>query len=373
MKWSIYLGKVSGIRISVHWTFVILLGWIFTVYYQQAQEILDAIMGVVFILSLFICVTLHELGHALTGQRFNIVTKNITLLPIGGVAQMEKLPEKPLQELWVAIAGPMVNVGIAVLLFFFLYFSNKIPPTLEAEHFENLNGTGFWLNLFVANIVLALFNLIPAFPMDGGRILRALLSLKFNRGKATQIAAGVGQILAMVFVFIGFFSNIWLVLIGIFIYLGAGAEAAFESTKTALAGNTVKDVLMTKYTTLLPEDTLEKAVGLLLDGQEQEFVVAENDQIMGILTRTELIKGLSEFGKEAPVSSSMRKDYLVLDVEMPIQEVYEKLMANSCSVAPVLDHGALIGIVDKENINELILVKTALAQRRENKESLLFH
>lgn len=373
MKWSLYLGKVSGIRISVHWTFVILLGWIFILYYQQAQEIREAIMGVVFILSLFICVTLHELGHALTGQRFNIVTKNITLLPIGGVAQMEKLPEKPLQELWVAIAGPMVNVGIAALLFSFLYFSNNIPQTFEPEQFENLNGTGFWLNLFLANIVLAFFNLIPAFPMDGGRILRALLSLKFDRGKATQIAAGVGQIMAIIFVFIGLFSNTWLVLIGIFIYLGAGAEAAFESTKTTLSGNTVKDVLMTKYTKLLPEDTLEKAVALLLDGQEQEFVVAENDRVLGILTRTELIKGLTEFGKDAPVSNSMRKNYLVLDVDMPIQEVYEKLMSNSCSVAPVLDHGELIGIVDKENINELILVKTALAQRQAGKEAVVFH
>jgi len=359
MKWSLHLGKIAGIKLSVHWTFIILIGWIFFAHYRMGHDTQQALMGVVFILALFVCVTLHELGHALTAKRFNIVTRSITLLPIGGLAQMEKLPEKPAQELWVAIAGPLVNVAIAILLYAYLSASNSIPPLINMEHMQ-LGGSAFWFNLLLANVVLAVFNLIPAFPMDGGRVLRALLAFKFDRNKATRIAASIGQFLAILFVFFGFFSNIWLVFIGVFIYLGAGAEATFEATKSILTGHSVKDVLMKQYTILQPQDTLEKVVELLLNGQEQEFVVVENNQVTGVLTRKELIAGLAEYGKQSPVANVMRKDFLTLNLKMPLQEVYQKLMANGSSVAPVIDAGQLVGIVDRENINELIMVKEAL-------------
>ena len=354
MKWSLNLGKVAGIKLSVHWTFIILIGWIFLMHYRMGHDTQQALMGVVFILALFVCVTLHELGHALTAKRFKIVTRSITLLPIGGLAQMEKLPEKPAQELWVAIAGPLVNVAIAILLYAYLSASNSIPPLINMEHMQ-LEGSAFWFNLLLANVVLAVFNLIPAFPMDGGRVLRALLAFKYDRNKATRIAASIGQFLAILFV-----SNIWLVFIGVFIYLGAGAEATFEATKSILTGHSVKDVLMKQYTILQPQDTLEKVVELLLNGQEQEFVVVENNQVTGVLTRKELIAGLAEYGKQSPVANVMRKDFLTLNPDMPLQEVYQKLMANGCAVAPVLDNGKLIGIVDKENVNELIMIKAAL-------------
>ena len=236
MKWSLNLGKVAGIKLTVHWTFIILIGWVFFMHYRMGHDMQQALIGVVFILALFVCVTLHELGHALTAKRFNIITQSITLLPIGGLAKMEKMPEKPIQELWVAIAGPLVNVVIAILLYVYLTISNSIPPLIDIEHMQ-LQGTGFWFNLLIANVILALFNLIPAFPMDGGRVLRAILAFKLDRGKATKIAATIGQLLAISFVFFGFFSNIWLVFIGIFIYLGAGAEATFEATKSILTGH----------------------------------------------------------------------------------------------------------------------------------------
>lgn len=359
MKWSLDLGRIGGIRLMVHWTFIILIGWIFLTHYQMGHTTQQALMAVVFILSLFVCVTLHELGHALTARQFKIITRTITILPIGGLAQMEKLPEKPIQELWVAIAGPLVNVVIAILLFAFLSFSNSLPSTIDMEHMQ-LDGSAFWFNLFLANIILAVFNLIPAFPMDGGRVLRALLAFKFERAKATRIAASIGQFLAMLFVFFGFFYNIWLVFIGIFIYLGAGAEASHESTKSTLAGHTVKDVLMTQYTSLLPGDTLGRVVQLLLDGQEQEFLVQENDRVEGVITRNELIKGLAEYGKLSPVSNVMIKDYITLNIDMSLQAAYQKLITKRCSMAPVLDKGQVVGIVDRENINELIMVKTAL-------------
>lgn len=359
MKWSLNLGKIAGIRMSVHWTFIILIGWIFFMHYRMGHDTQQALMGVLFIIALFVCVTLHELGHALTAKRFNIITESITLLPIGGLARMEKMPDKPIQELWVAIAGPLVNIAIAIGLYAYLMFTNKIPPLIDLEHMQ-LHGAGFWFNLLIANIILALFNLIPAFPMDGGRVLRALLALKLERTKATKIAAGIGQFLAIAFVFLGFFSNIWLVFIGVFIYLGAGAESAHETTKHALSGHKVKDVLMLQYSSLLPDDTLDKAVYLLLNGQDREFIVADTNKVYGILTRNELIRGLSEHGKTAAVSNVMRKDFITYHPETQLQEVYQKMMTSGCVVGPVILNGKLLGIVDKENIEEMLLINQVL-------------
>lgn len=364
MKWSLNLGKIAGIRLSIHWTFIILIAWIFFVYYRAGGTTQQALMGVVFILVLFACVILHELGHALTARRYNIQTKSITMLPIGGLAQMEKMPEQPEQELWVAAAGPAVNVVIAALLYLYLRLSGSWPDFANTD-LENLGieGFGFWFNLFVANVVLVAFNLIPAFPMDGGRILRALLAFRQPRSQATKIAAGIGQFLAILFIFLGFFVNVWLIFIGIFIYLGAGAEAFHETTKSVLEGHTVRDVVMENFTALVSGQSLQSVVHLLLDGQQTEFIVVDNGDVTGVVTREELIKGLSEYGKEASVSQIIRTDYLTLTPEMPLTEVYQKILAGSCNVAPVLQDGSLVGMVDKENINELIMVNQALQAR----------
>ncbi len=356
MRWSLKLGKVFDINLAIHWTFLILIGWIFIQYYRQNNDPYQALLGVLFIIGIFVCVTLHELGHALTAKRFDIQTKGITLFPIGGIAQLERMPEKPGQELWVAFAGPLVNVGIAFLLWILLVLFNGIPTTVDVDTLQNLGGMGFWFNLFLANVILAVFNLIPAFPMDGGRVLRALLSYRFDRGKATRIAASIGQLLAIFFVFLGFIGNIWLIFIGVFIYLGAGGEASFETSKSALEGYKVRDIIMRKYSTLSPEDPLRSAVSLLLDSQEKEFIVVSFGEVRGVLTMEDLIKGLSEFGAESPVSNVMKKDFLLLHPDMLLQEVYQKLMTHKCAVAPVIQDGQLLGIIDKENIRELILI-----------------
>jgi Zn-dependent protease/predicted transcriptional regulator len=371
MKWSLNLGRIAGIRLSVHWTFMILIAWVFITYYRLEQDMNQGLMGVVFVLSLFVCVILHELGHALTAKRYNIQTKSITLLPIGGLAQLEKMPENPRQELWVAIAGPLVNVVIAAIIYLGLSLTGTLPDLSATEEVMTLQEIGFWFQLFLANTILVIFNLIPAFPMDGGRVLRALLAFRMDRAKATRIAAGVGQVLAIAFVFLGFYGNIWLVFIGVFIYLGASAEANFETTKSALTGYTVKDVLMKKFTTLHPDEPLEKAVKILLDGQEQDFVVTDEDKLLGILSKKELIKGLSDFGNSAPVSSVMQKEYLTLHPEMTLQEVFQLMMLKNCHAAPVIEHNEFIGMVDRENIYELLMVKEALTDNeKKNKETL---
>src|ERR1051326_20064 len=204
MKQSLRLATISGIKVSVHWTFLLLILWVIVSTYIRTKNMNNSMMMVIFILALFVCVVLHEFGHALTAKSFGIKTRSIVLLPIGGVAQIEELPEKPSQELWIAFAGPAVNVVIAGILYALMYIL-RLTPTLSEP--LTLNQSNFMFYLFSANFALALFNLIPAFPMDGGRVLRAILSFSMNRDKATQISTFIGQVAAVAFVFLGLFYN----------------------------------------------------------------------------------------------------------------------------------------------------------------------
>ncbi|HET9487083.1 MAG TPA: site-2 protease family protein, partial [Chryseosolibacter sp.] len=241
MKYSLYLGKVSGITIRVHWTFLILIFWIVFSNLRSGLSFNEIAWSLTFVLTIFVCVILHELGHALTAQRFKIKTREISILPIGGVAQMETIPEKPKEELLVALAGPAVNILIAAILYPFVSLTHDME---ELKSLAQIGPTNFLAVLMTINLWLALFNLIPAFPMDGGRVLRALLAFKLSHAKATAIAASIGQVLAMVFVFFGFFFNPFLIFIGFFIFLGAQSEAAYAQSKFMLKGFTVQDVLM---------------------------------------------------------------------------------------------------------------------------------
>ncbi|GAA4429594.1 site-2 protease family protein [Pontibacter saemangeumensis] len=360
-KWSLYLGGLSGIKVYVHWSFWIIIPWIFLMHFNMGQGA-EGLWGVLFVLALFGCVVLHEFGHALTAKKFSILTRDITIYPIGGVASLEAIPEKPSQELLVALAGPLVNLGIAAFLWVYLQAAGQWPdiPALQAAAQDaHMLSLPFGFNLFVANIVLAVFNLVPAFPMDGGRVLRALLAFRMSRARATRIAATVGQLLAIAFVFIGFFYNFWLVFIGLFVYLGAGGEAAFEAANSALGQRVVNDVFMRRYSCLRPDETLQKAVDLLLNGQDKEFLVVDGEKVLGVLTRKDLIRGLAERGSTSLVSSIMHKDYVTFSPQMPLQGVYQKMQGSGYTYGPVLDKGVLIGPLDRANIEELLMVKAA--------------
>jgi Zn-dependent protease/CBS domain-containing protein len=363
-KLSLYVGRIAGIRVFIHWTFWLILVWIFFMYYRVNQDAGEGLKGVLFILALFLCVVLHEYGHALTARRYHIATRRITLYPIGGVASLEAMPEKPGQELLVAAAGPLVNVVIASLLWVYLQLSGQMPDfaALQQSEAAELEGMRlpFLFNLLLANILLVVFNLIPAFPLDGGRMLRALLAFRMDRVRATRIAATIGQFLAIAFIIFGIFYNFWLVIIGFFIYLGAGSEATYESIRTGLAAYTVRDVIMRQFSPLQPEDSLATAVALLLNSQEEEFIVVRDQQVVGVLTRKALIRGLSELGKEAPVSDVMSQEYKTLHPDMPLQEVYPQMMRAASTISPVLEGGQFIGIVNKTNIDELLMVASAL-------------
>lgn len=356
MKGSICIGRIFGIKLFVHWTFLILVGWIFLMHVGMGHGAERALGGILFLLALFGCVTLHELGHALVARHYNFSTRHITLLPIGGIAQMDSLPEKPAQELSVALAGPLVNLVIAFLLYLYLYATGNPPRITGMIH---LNHSDFWDNLFIANITLAVFNLIPAFPMDGGRVLRALLSFRMGRIRATKISAMLGQVLAIAFVFFGFFGNIWLIFMGVFIYLGAGGEALYETTRNAIAGLTIKDAMMRRYTVLSPHDKLATASQELLQGQDKEFLVGSENTVEGVLTRKNIIKGLFEFGPQAPIARVMTNDFLVLAPEMTLEDVYTKMTTNGYTISPVFENTQLVGAIDKENIMELIMIRNA--------------
>lgn len=355
MKGSVKIGKFLGIDVFIHWTFLILIAWIVMLQLRTNGDLSHILTAVGFILVLFLCVTLHEYGHALAARRYGIKTKHITLLPIGGIALLEKMPEKPAQELIVALAGPLVNFVIAAVLMIYLYASGQ---PLFATQFTSLpTADNFIQNLLKINLVLAVFNLIPAFPMDGGRALRAILALKLNRVLATRIAARIGQFIAILFVFWGLFSNPFLVFIGIFIFLAAQAEATFTQTYSMLSNTSVSDVTMRNYTTLDENDTLQAATQELLNGQVSNFLVLKNCSVVGTLSKKNLIKGLTEKGMAYPVKDFMDKNFFVLQPDMLLEDVYKRMIAENIKILPVYSSDKLIGAVDTDNILEYLMIK----------------
>ncbi len=324
MSWSLKIARLFGINVYIHWTFLILLAWIFLSSLGSGQNVQESLLGVVFVLALFACVVLHEYGHALTARRYGVPTRRITLLPIGGVASLEKMPEKPREELLVALAGPAVNVVIALLIFGYMQLAGISFPTAQLEDPSQLSlSDAFIPNLLAVNVILVLFNLIPAFPMDGGRVLRALLSMKFHRSKATAIAAQIGQFLAIGFVFLGFMYDFWLIFIGLFIFLGASGESRYESTRHLLSDLKVEDILMHQFTTMDAWSPISEAVDTLLDGQEKEFLVTEQGDLIGTISRDDILRGLQQMGAEERIKRIVNTDWVKLSPGMEVNEAYE--------------------------------------------------
>jgi Zn-dependent protease/predicted transcriptional regulator len=358
MKWSLKLGTYAGISVYLHWTFALLIGWIFFSHLSAGRTLLQTAAGVGFILALFACVVLHEFGHALTAKRYGVKTRDITLLPIGGVARLERIPEKPMQEFWVAVAGPAVNVAIAGILLVTLVVLNQANELLQVNWFHGQ----FLAQLMLVNLFLVGFNLLPAFPMDGGRVLRALLATRLGRRRATAIASNIGQAMAILFGIIGFFYNPFLIFIAIFVFLGAQGEAAQVEAQSALKGLLVRDAMMTRFRTLAVDDSLGRAVEELLAGSQQDFPVLRQGQIAGVLRRNDLVRGLATGRREAPVGEVMCRDCPTIKGTEDLVSALETMRAGQCATAPVLADGQLIGLLTLENISEVLMVNAALAQ-----------
>ncbi|MFP4091192.1 MAG: site-2 protease family protein [Cyclobacteriaceae bacterium] len=356
MKWSLSLGRIAGIKVFIHWTFLILVAWIVVQNTIRGQAVNQILWTLAFLFVLFFCVFLHEMGHALTARRYHIKTRDIIMLPIGGLARFENLPDDPKQELLVALAGPAVNLLIAAVLLLLINTARLNPENMELA---NIDQSNFILLLFSANLILAIFNLIPAFPMDGGRVLRALLAFKLNRVKATMIAAGIGQVLAIAFVFIGLFYNPVLLLIGVFIFLGAQSEASFAQTRDLLQGFRVADVTMAEYKSLQVDDPLSKAIAMLLDGQTTKFLVEDNGAIVGTLSRNEMVKALSSEGQQVSIGDVMNTDLVYFDADMELKDAFMKMHQHKHGLIPVKHRGEFIGVVDLENMQEFIMLRSA--------------
>jgi Zn-dependent protease/CBS domain-containing protein len=359
MSWSWKLGRIAGIDVFVHATFVILLAWVALVEYLPSGSVTAAADGVLFILAVFGVVVLHELGHALTARRFGIPTRDITLLPIGGVARLERMPENPMQELLVALAGPAVNLALAGGLYGVLLAVGASP----FDRLSMMEG-GFLGRLFWVNVTLALFNLLPAFPMDGGRVLRALLAFRMDRVQATTIAARTGQAMALLFGFIGLFSNPFLVFIALFVWMGATQEAAATQLRGVLDGVPVGRVMVRELRTLAPQDPLNRAVDAVLAGFQQDFPVADMEgRLLGVLTRADLIQALSARGPDAPVADAMRRDYVTAEESEPVSTALGRLEECRCHTLPVTNRGRVVGVLTMDNLGEYVLVQNALRQR----------
>ena len=359
MKWSWKIGRFAGIDVYIHATFLLLIAFFGFSYWQQTRTLAGTLEGLGFLLALFLSVVLHEYGHALTARRYGIKTADITLLPIGGVARLERMPDKPIQELWVALAGPAVNVVIAALLFVYLVVSNTFVPLTGMT----LTGGPFVERLLSVNLTLVLFNLLPAFPMDGGRVLRALLALRLDYVRATQIAATVGQGMAFLFGIVGLFSNPFLVFIAFFVWIGAQQEASMVQMKYALGGIPVRQAMQTEFTTLGPGDRLRTAVGHILSGAQTDFPVLDGERVTGILTRTDLFSALSRNSEDLRVDAVMRRDVEQVHPGDMLEAAFARLQACGCHVFPVVQDGRLVGLLTSENIGEFLMVQSALGRR----------
>ncbi|MFN5182565.1 MAG: site-2 protease family protein [Bacteroidota bacterium] len=362
MKWSIYTGKIAGIKLFIHWTLIFFLLWIGFNSFRSGGNINEMYFSILFMISVFICVLLHELGHALTAKKLGYETKNITLLPIGGLAQMTEIPEKPKHELAVAISGPIVNLIIGSILLPISIYLNGISE-IDLSRVNNLSG--FIINLTIVNFSLAFFNLLPAFPMDGGRVLRSFLAWKSNdRVKATQIASNLGKVMAVIFFVTGVFFNPILALIGVFIFIMAHSENQIVKSKEYLSDYKVSDVLMKNFHSLQSDDKLENAINLLLNVQASDFVVFKNEKVVGTLSRDNIISALSENGKEILIEKAMNQNFKTVNIDFKLNEIYPTILSNGKSIIPVYDNGKFMGIIDGQNIAEFLLLKNTENKRK---------
>jgi Zn-dependent protease len=366
MRWSWQIAEVAGIPVRLHATFGLLIAWIFFATLAQGQGLARAAEGAVMILAVFACVVLHELGHALTARRFGVRTRDITLLPIGGVARLERIPEKPAQEIAIALAGPAVNVVIAALLLpLVLPVLARIPP----HALESAALSWFPTRLLFINLWLAVFNLIPAFPMDGGRVLRAALASRLEYVRATQVAANVGQGIAFLFGLAGLLLGIpMLLFIAFFVFVGATQEAAAVQFRSAFTGVPVARAMIRDFRTLRPEEPLSRAVELLLEGDQQDFPVLgarPGDPPVGILTRRDLLTALAEGRTERAVGEVTRKHCGAAHSRDLLEDVFRRMEESGCPAVPVVtEDGTVVGMLTLENVGELAMIHAALDRGR---------
>jgi Zn-dependent protease/CBS domain-containing protein len=352
--WALRLGSVAGVPIRVHVTFLLLLVWVAWGASRAGESVG---MQVALVLSVFACIVLHELGHVLVARRFGIGTRDITLYAIGGVSALKRLGE-PAQELWISLAGPFVSLAIAGVLALGLHLSGN-PVRWQA--LAELDGT-LLETLVAANLVLAVFNLLPAFPMDGGRVLRSALALRMGKGRATRIAARVGQGLAIALGILGLYANVLLVVVAIFVFLGAQAEAGMQAAIDAVRGFTAGEAMVTRLDVVASSESLGAVAERLLRTEQQDYPVLDAGELRGVLTRSALIEGLAAHGREARVSDARVAAARRVSPDTPLERLLEPSAPGARDVPVlVMDGDRLAGMVTRENLTEFLALARARA------------
>ena len=359
MRGSITIATIFGTKVRMHFTFLILLVWV------GAGEALArgaeaAITGIIFVLLLFVCVIAHEFGHVLVARHYGGRTRDILLLPIGGVSRMERMPEGPAQELAVAVAGPAVSIAIGAVLIALVGF-----PT--AQSIESPALQSLLPRLAATNLFLALFNLLPAFPMDGGRALRALLAMRMDRVAATKIAARFGHIIAVLFVLLGLISgNPILLLIGIFIYFGASAEAADTELRQLAQTLMVSDVMRSNVQPIASSASLSDGIALMLKAGQHAIPVTRPDgSLAGVATKDGIIRAVHRSGKETAISEAVQEDVPVVASHQRLADALELMQGHSAPAVIVVNpQGELTGMLTPETLSDLMLVQTLSQQHK---------
>lgn len=354
MSWSFSIGYLFGSELRVHATFLLLLAWVGTAAWAAGGPS-AALVNLAFVVTLFTCVVAHEFGHALMARRFGIRTPDITLLPIGGMARLERIPQDPWQEIWVAIAGPAVNLGIWAVLTLVLGTNGSAAALVELDD----TGHGFFERVAAVNLFLVIFNLIPAFPMDGGRVLRAVLATRLDRVRATQIAASAGQTIAFLFGFLSLTSGEpLLLLIAVFVFLAAMAESSDVTLHDLVRGHFARDAMITTFETLPPDASMGLAESSLLRTTQHEFPVIDADgRLKGVLTKAAIVANAQLTDSKKLVSETMDMDIPSVELSTPLAETLDALQrAGKPAVAVTDRNGNFVGYVTRENIGEWMLV-----------------
>jgi Zn-dependent protease/CBS domain-containing protein len=368
MNGSIRLFNIRGITLRVHFTFPLILVWAalqFGLFAGLGTN--GAIFGILVTLLLFVIVVLHELGHSVVAQHYGIPVKDIVLLPIGGVAQMARIPEEPVQELLIAIAGPLVNfvlAGLMIIANLAFGLSGSLGNPLALLYgFGGISVASIFNYLFIANLFLGIFNLLPAFPMDGGRILRALLATKLDYVRATDIAGVIGKLMAILLGAWGLFGGgIFLILIAFFVFVEADQEGKMVKIRHTLRGLTVAQAYSTQARTLNPRVTVGEAMELALSSLQSDFPVCEGGQVVGMLTKGKLIEALNQRGPAVPVGEVMLKDVQPVAPGEELYDAQQQMAESQLNALPVAEAGRYLGLITSRGIHELIQLVSA--QRR---------
>ncbi|MBK6814111.1 MAG: site-2 protease family protein [Saprospiraceae bacterium] len=360
---TIKLAKIAGIPIRLHWSFLLIFVWVGYNAWQDNLSTRGFIFMQLYVLILFVCVILHEYGHALVARKYGHKTRDILLTPIGGIARLESISEKPVQEFWIAIAGPLVNVAIALMLGLIILITGQ-RNILDALRYPG--GGDSFIHSFLpltmlSNIILAVFNFIPAFPMDGGRILRALLSTHWPRYKATLIAARVGQALAIVFLIFAVSQGHWMLcLVSLFIFVTAGNELKQVKWESILAVKPVKDLINTKYEHIQAGESMHLPVETALRGIEKNYLVYNGDALMGYLSHAAVMYAYKMQRQEAPVASFTRTEVPQVDTELSLKDALHLMQSTGATLLPVVENGLIIGAVDEDQIKKYVEIALLL-------------